>query len=581
MKKIVMFLVVLIIGINVITPVYASGNDLQEIEMDVYIHEDGSATINETWKMNAVEATENYKAFTRMGDAYIKDYSVTDENGPYQLEPDWDIDASREEKANKYGIVQNSDGYELCYGIGEYGFHTYTMTYTIVDFIHQYEDAQVMNFRLINDQLDPMPERVNINIKSDILIDDDTADIYAFGFNGKINFVDNGVFVTNALNNGGFGDINYVNVFIGFSDHTFSSANPMFSDRTYNEMLKDAKEGSDYDYDETNWTLVLILMAIIFVIVLVITVGTIMIVRYRRKHFFPGGIMFDDNQPLKKKTEIDPFRDIPCHKDIFMFYYVAKLAKLADEQELKSGLISAILLNWMRSGDLVFVKLGGKKFNRNKYEIDFTKPVRCSNSLEEEMLTFFRKASGSNAILEAKEFERWCGRNYAKLDAWFTKVDIQVSESLSRDGYCYVESSESKFLGFKFPNKKSIYTSKFREELYHVTGFKNFLLEFSSIQEKQVQEVHLWEDYLIFASIIGLAENVEKELGRLYPEFNQNSHLDYTYTTIATRYFIYSGIRRSANAKSAAQMRSSGSGGSSSFGGGGGGFSGGGGGGSR
>lgn len=580
MKKLSAILVTLLIVITSITSVYASSNTIEEISMNVYIHADGSATIQEVWDMNAVEGTENYKVFNGMGDAYIIDYSVSDENGTYSKEQNWDIDASRASKANKYGIVQNGSSYELCYGIGEYGHHTYTMNYTIVNFIDQYADRQAMNYRLISENIDPKPNKVNINIQSDFAINDTTAEIYAFGFEGFINFGDNSVYVTNQLEDGSYGAINYVNVFVGFKENNYTGTNTEYQNRTYDQILAEAKDGSSYEED-IPWLLISVIMTIGILLAVVLPIVIASVMKYRKKHYFPKSIKFEDDNPLLKKEEIDPFRDIPCQSNIYRFYYISKLANLADEQELKSGLLSAMLLHWMRNGQLEFIKLKGNVFNRNKYEIDFSKEITCENALEEEMLGFFREAAGSNLILEAKEFERWCRKHYSKLEAWFTKVDSLVKKELTSDGSSFVIKSETKFLGFKIPSNKLVYTAKFKEELYRVTGFKNFLLEFSSIEEKQVREVHLWEDYLIFAAVLGLTEKVEKELGRLYPEFNQNSRLDYTYTSFATHHFAYMGVRSSIRAKSAAQMRSSGGGGGSSFGGGGGSFHGGGGGGSR
>ncbi|MFQ7172910.1 MAG: hypothetical protein ACLRQF_13060 [Thomasclavelia ramosa] len=47
-------------------PVLASGNDLQAVNMNIYINQDGSAKVEEAWKMDAIEGTENYKAFNNL-----------------------------------------------------------------------------------------------------------------------------------------------------------------------------------------------------------------------------------------------------------------------------------------------------------------------------------------------------------------------------------------------------------------------------------------------------------------------------------------------------------------------------------
>ena len=139
-----------------------------------------------------------------------------------------------------------------------------------------------------------------------------------------------------------------------------------------------------------------------------------------------------------------------------------------------------------------------------------------------------------------------------------------------------LEKTYTHFLGIKFSHDTDTYSASIREEMEHIIGLKKFLEEMSSIDEKEVIEVKLWEEYLIFASILGIADKVQEQLGRLCPTFNEESQFDTMYTI----YLVNSFSRNSMYASQQAS-RSSGEGGSSSFGGGGGGFSGGGGGGVR
>ena len=139
------------------------------------------------------------------------------------------------------------------------------------------------------------------------------------------------------------------------------------------------------------------------------------------------------------------------------------------------------------------------------------------------------------------------------------------------------EKATRKFLCFTGQCRNIIYSYKVKEEIEQIVGFKLFLEEMSSIDEKEVMEVKLWEDYLIFASVLGLADKVEKQLGNLYPQFVDESNIDIFYTSMMIRNFSNRGI----HAAHAAHAAESGDGGSSSFGGGGSSFSGGGGGGVR
>lgn len=54
------------------------------------------------------------------------------------------------------------------------------------------------------------------------------------------------------------------------------------------------------------------------------------------------------------------------------------------------------------------------------------------------------------------------------------------------------------------------------------------------IQQRQAIEVHLWEEYLIFAQLFGIAEKVEEQFSKIYPEFKEQSRIDIEYTTIYT-----------------------------------------------
>lgn len=117
------------------------------------------------------------------------------------------------------------------------------------------------------------------------------------------------------------------------------------------------------------------------------------------------------------------------------------------------------------------------------------------------------------------------------------------------------------------------------EESKKLYGLKLYLEEFSKINTKEVIEVHLWDEYLMFAYLFGIADKVAKQLKNMYPEVIEQMDYDYD-TLIFINYMSTRSVSAASSARSAAQRYSSGGGGFSSGGGGGfsGGFSGGGGG---
>ena len=105
-----------------------------------------------------------------------------------------------------------------------------------------------------------------------------------------------------------------------------------------------------------------------------------------------------------------------------------------------------------------------------------------------------------------------------------------------------------------------------------------FLEEFSKIDTREVIEVHMWDEYLMYAYLFGIADKVAKQLKNMYPEVLTNSDIDFD-TLMYINYISTSSVNAASVAKSRAESYSSGGGGFSSGGGGGGSFGGGGGGG--
>ena len=93
------------------------------------------------------------------------------------------------------------------------------------------------------------------------------------------------------------------------------------------------------------------------------------------------------------------------------------------------------------------------------------------------------------------------------------------------------------------------------------------MLEYTLIKDREAIEVELFENYLIYAQMLGIANQVSKQFKELYPDMieqtHYNSYDNITYINLcATR-----GISRASSARAAAESYSSGGGGFSSGGG--------------
>ena len=109
----------------------AAQNQVHDVDISVELATDGSAHIREVWQMTLSRGTEVYLDHQNLGDIKILDLTVSDETGEtYKTERSWDTDRSFERKKNRCGLHAAGSGYEICWGIGEYGRRTYTVDYT-------------------------------------------------------------------------------------------------------------------------------------------------------------------------------------------------------------------------------------------------------------------------------------------------------------------------------------------------------------------------------------------------------------------------------------------------------------------
>ncbi|MBN1923887.1 MAG: DUF2207 domain-containing protein [Nanoarchaeota archaeon] len=112
------------------------------------------------------------------------------------------------------------------------------------------------------------------------------------------------------------------------------------------------------------------------------------------------------------------------------------------------------------------------------------------------------------------------------------------------------------------------WTQKGRNFELKWNNFKKFLKDYSLLKEHPPQSIIMWEQFLVYAIILGVADNVIKVMKLQVPDFAKNSNM-------AVLYYhphFYSSLHSTMMSSS---VRSRSSGGRSGFGGGGGGFGGG------
>ncbi len=512
---------------------------IRNIDINLTLHRDGSATVHEVWDVCAASGTEWYLVRNNLGDIDILDLAVSDESGlDFINEGEWDVDRSIADKAGRCGIVHKSGGMELCWGVGTLGNHSYDVSYTMTNAVKSLDDYDMLHLQLVSPELSSTPQHVRVRISAEVTqIDTSNTRIWGFGFAGNASFED-GAAVYESTER--FSSESSVIVLMRFDKGIFQSGSRQ--DRGFQDALDRALEGSSYggeDEDDFWAGFTLILYALAFFAL--IFAGVRSTAATRKKIL---GV---------KMKEISWSREIPYGGNLAESAWILK--KLGEEKRSNS-LASALILRMIYQGYLEVAKDSG-----GKVEISFTGRIPDATDKPMHDLYFMmHEASGEDKILQDKEFSRWADKHVSQINSWIKKCDRCGKEGLVLDGY--------------YHNSK--YTAEEQRQAQILLGLRKYLSDFTLMKEKETLEAHLWKEYLVYGALYGIADKVAKQLKDINPQLLEQE-LGYDYPTIYTVINLNNRLSRAITNSQIGQDsgRSGGFGGGTSFGGGGG-FSGGG-----
>jgi uncharacterized membrane protein YgcG len=525
---------------------------LHRLDIRVVLSHNGDARITETRQMSIdAEGTECYIGIGVPEGSEVRDLQVTDETGlAYENVGRWDIDQSRRWKTGKCGIVAKHGGYELCWGLGDSGERTYITSYTYTNLIHAHPDADAIRHVFLDSSVSPKPDEARLTIEAEedsVRLTEENSGVWGFRFGGELGF-DDGKIV--AYNTEPFGSSGALYVMCRFDKGLFEPV--VHDDDTFEHKKELAFEGSDYvggsgdDEWTTSDTITLLALVVGFFIVPI----------------FGGIWYFVYVWRARKKVNKDLlwFRDIPMNGNLQQTNDVLNAYKYFNTDY--NNLLSACILKLINMGAISIEKRGeGEKSGKSKdmFVIHELPDAGDQPLLLRKIHTIFKNAAGDDTVLEPRELKSFMrsSHNESITDSFINTLHTKTGISNYKDRL---------------------------DEVRQVFGLKKFLKEFSLLDERHVGEVSLWKDYMIYATLFGIADQVIKDMKKINPEYFNMDQLAAQMANESTLPTIYSTLHSStsravankAARESARQARASGHGGRSSWGGGGGGFSGGG-----
>lgn len=457
-----------------------AGSDVDSLRINVELRDDGAALVTETWRINVSDdISEWYLVADNMGWMTIEDLRVCDETGnEYVNEGEWNVNRSRARKAGRCGLVTKSDGYEICWGVGSSGWHTYTVRYLLTGLVKGHEDLDGFNHMFVARDLGSSPQSIVLTIrKPGLEFTTENTKVWAFGFHGEIH-VEDGVVVARTTEP--FTRRSALIAMVGFEKGLFHPA--LAESRTFDEVRQTAMEGSDYrepDKDGDFWIGLLVGLGVVLSVF--VSVKVIVKTVKRKRELLGGGM-----------RNVAWFRDAPLGGDLKKSSNIL-LAFSGNTMLERQNLIAAYITRLFYRGAFEIVPQPGKSKPLMKIrdlEVDDSTDSRSDAGLESRLYSFIKEAAGEDGILQKNELQRWANRHGEALYDW----------------------------GLDAWNGVTIWTMK-PEDARQVFGLRRYLKDFTMIKDRGVVEVKLWNNYLIFASLYGIADQLMKDFRKVCPEY--------------------------------------------------------------
>ena len=541
-------------GLLAVTMMVSAGPSLRNLAIHVDLLDNGDAEITETWQISVdSEKTEWYIVIDNLNGRTITDFSVTDETGQkYTNVGDWDVKKSREWKTNKCGIVRKNNGCELCWGFGKSGERIYVSHYVVTDLVLDYEESDGFNWMFVTRDMDPAPQHVNMEIEATFRetgLPEDSVGVWIFGSrNNNIRKMENTVVASVSNMKSDESVILLMELKKGLL-HPKKSGNC-----TFKELRKNAFKNSDYK-EETLWrkamnflweNLEWLFTAVIVFFIAILTIFTSISLKRERKNLL---------------NNLEWYREIPANGDLRRARNLMGAFYLTNPIS-RDNLINALVLRLLRTNTLRIEQhyvdatglkkvFGGEgKYHECIFLGDFDSSNRLlSDASLKKLYDIIKEAAGEDGILQPKELKKWMNRHETEVMEFVRFLDkgsMKLKEA-----------------------KRSI------DDVQKVFGLKKFLEDFTLANERHLTEVSLWKDYLVYATLFGIADQVKADMKKVNPEF-MNMDIETRNMTNETLVPVFaSSLCHDVASVERSVSRDSGGGGHGSFGGGGG-FSGGG-----
>lgn len=599
-KKIIFILIFAIIILLGLTTKSNASLYLNNLDFYAEIDTNGNMNVTETWNIRISNTNTLYKTFELDENKYsgITNVQVSEVGrGDFTETDEW---AYHLTKDYYFGGINDDGKFEISFGVGlddSTATNTYKISYTVVDAIKKYDDCAELYWQFLGSDAAVDASKITGTIKLPSEADS-KEDIRVWGhvetLNGEI-YVTSTDTVEFSLDNYISG--NYVEVRIAMPSEMIETA-----ERTYNKnVLPSIIE------EETEWaneanvrrerkqrnekiikTVIIAVMVIIDIILLRQTVKYIKIFKNTKKLIPTEKYEYFREKPDKNSTPADA---------LFLYNNGVNAASTAF-----GNVFSATLLNLSLKG---YFKITVEQNEKGKKETLIYKTKKNIEDLqyeEKRIARFAKNAIDSKEKITIKELQKYIRNHASSVSSLIEKTGIETkNKNKMTENFDEEKSKEkSKYIGIAIVyfavamfcitflpvailliinailalminGKLSNLTQKGIDEREKWKGLKKYMENFSLLNEKEIPALEVWEEYLVYATVFGIADKVIKQLKMVYPQIDEMDDFNTaSYIYLMSHTNFNSSFSKAINSLISSTM-SSGSGGGGGFSGGGGG----------
>lgn len=586
---------------------YAS-QDMKELNFNIEITNSGDMIITENWIVNVSDTNTLFKTFEKDG-SYdeITDVSVTEttetpkrftRSNEYQYHVDKDY----------FQALTNKDGlFEIAWGIDQEGNKTreFVIKYTVKGHIVKYNDCAEIYWKLIGDDFGISIDKISgvINLPTEIENLEDLR-VWAHGpLNGTITKSSNSS-VSFSVND--LPSKNFLEIRIATPAQIFENAmkisnadrlDTIISEETAWANEANAKRERVAKTQEMQDKLRF--------------AGSIIVLLFLVYKYIKN-VKILKNTPKKESQNLDYFREIPDETTSaaeagFLYYF----SDYGINREI-GKIISGTMLNLCLKGWIIF-----EQESEDKKKVNITLNKSGKETLTEDekcVYEFLTKIPENNSDkFSMKDFQDYCNNNYRSTMSLVTEIP-KITETEAEQKELFNKKIRKDynnkivfavlyifFAIFMFviaigevnsliillitilsimncsilitlASRNNGLTQKGIDEKEKWNGLKRYMEDFSLLNEREVPDLVLWEKYLVFATVFGIADKVIKQLKVRYPELNDEeylrSHYAYMYMISSNNNFNFISSMSSSIGSVTNYSSGSGSGGGFSSGGG-------------